>query len=143
MESNAFWNHRGTAAQAPADLVRSVDGGTSIRDGITFRLVRMTDQAAPADRLEEVEAETKAAEAPLTPNEIAPRSLPRHPRGAASYTLAPAATVEAIQLDLRALFPMDQPGQYRRDMSFDDLTTDIGKPAILSRAFQVTPKGAD
>jgi hypothetical protein len=134
----SFRNHHGVETTAPTDLVRNVDGATTIREGINFKLIRESDKLDPfAERAADPRAK------PFTPEEIAARPLARHPRGASTQTLAPAASVRAFQLDLRRLFPIEQPGRYRLLITFDDLKSVNDSPAVAGTWFSVAPRASE
>ena len=114
-----FRNHRGVEATAPADLVREGDGEPTIREGIDFRLIRVSDKAERPGPFAAPQDDTPPK--PFPPEEIAARPLRRHPKGSASRTLAPAGEAPAFRLDLRNVFPVDRPGRYRLEISFGDM----------------------
>ncbi len=84
-----------------------------------------------------------AREKPFPPEEIPGRPFRRHPGGASPFTLAPAGTVRAFQLDLRTLFPIERPGRYRLEITFDDLKTGEGTPGKVSTFFRVFARKAE
>jgi hypothetical protein len=130
-----FRNHRGVEATAPTDLVRDVGGSPSLREGIAFRLIRVSDQAEQPDPF--ARRQGGAPEKAFPPEEIAPRPLHRHPKGSAPQTLAPAGDAPAFRLDLLAVFPVDRPGHYRLEISFDDLKADDGSQRKVVSEFAV------
>ncbi len=130
----SFRNHRGVDSTAPADLVRAAAGALTIRDGIAFRLVRESDKPKAPDPFAELEG---AREQPFVPEEIPGRPVRRHPSGASHRTVAPAGTVCAFQLDLRTIFPIERPGRYRLEITFDDLKTSKGIPGKVEAVFPV------
>jgi hypothetical protein len=131
-----FRNHRGVEATAPTDLMR--DGAPSLREGIAFQLIRVSDQAEQPDPF--AGPQGGAEEKPFSPEEIAPRPLHRHPKGSAPQTLAPAGDAPAFRLDLRAVFPADRPGRYRLEISFDDLKADDGSQRKVVSEFAVVSR---
>jgi len=133
----SFRNHHGVETTAPADLVREADGAISIRERIVFRLVRESDKPEPPHPFAEL---VGAREQPFPPEEISARPVRRHQSGAAPRTLAPAGTVDAFQLDLRKLFPIDRPGRYRIEITFDDLKTASGTPGKVATVFSVVAR---
>jgi hypothetical protein len=136
----SFRNHHGVETTAPTDLVREANGVPTIREGIAFRLVRESDQPEAPDPLVELKG---AREKPFPPEEIPALPLRRHPRGAPSQTLAPAGTVGAFQLDLRTFFPIDRPGRYRLEITFDDLKLADGAPPKVAVVFSVASRAPD
>jgi hypothetical protein len=134
-----FRNHRGVESTAPAELVRAADGGQTIRDGIAFRLVRVSDNNEPNP----FAVLGGAREKPFPAEEIPGRPFRRHPGGASPLTLAPAGTVRAFQLDLRTLFPIERPGRYRLEITVDDLKTGEGTPGKVSTFFPVVARKSD
>lgn len=132
----AFRNHRGTDANAPADLIRkNADGSFTIREGITFRLIRESDKTeAPNPFVGSQGGEAK----PFPPEEIPARPVRRHRGDALPLTLTPAGTVNALQLDLRTLFAVDRPGRYRLEIRFDDWKGKDGTPGKVDAVFPVT-----
>ena len=136
----SFRNHHGIETTAPADLVREVGGALTIRDGIAFRLVRESDKPEEPDPFAELKG---AREKPFPPEEISARPFRHHPNGASPRTLAPAGTVGAFQLDLRTLFPIDRPGRYRLEITFDDLKTSNGTPGKVATVFPVVARKSD
>jgi hypothetical protein len=133
-----FRNHRGVEATAPTDLVRDVDGSPSLREGIAFRLIRVSDQAEQPDPF--AGRQGGAPDKPFPLEEIAPRPLRRHPSGSAAQTLAPAGDAPAFRLDLLAVFPVDRPGRYRLEISFDDLKADDGSQRKVVSEFAVVSR---
>ena len=131
-------NHRGIEATVPTDLVRDVGGEPTLREGIAFRLIRVSDQAEQPDPFAGLQG--GAPEKPFPPEEIAPRPLRRHPKGSASQTLAPAADAPAFRLDLRAVFPVDRPGRYRLEISFDGLKAADGSQCKVVSEFRVVSR---
>jgi len=130
-----FRNHRGVEATAPTDLVRDVDGKPTIREGIDFRLIRVSDQAERLDSFADLQRD--APKNPFPPEEIAIRPLHRHPKGPASRPLAPAGEAPAFRLDLRTIFPVDRPGRYRLEISFGDLRSADGSQRKATSEFSV------
>ena len=128
----SFRNHRGVDSTAPAELVRVADGVVTIRDGIAFQLVRVSDNP---DELNPLAQLGGAREKPFPPEEIPGRPFRRHPVGASPLPLALAGTVRAFQLDLRTLFPIERPGRYQLEITFDDLKTGEGTPGKVSQRF--------
>ena len=100
-------NHRGIEATIPTDLVRNVGGEPTLREGIAFQLIRVSDQAEQPDPFAGLQS--GAPEKPFPPEEIAPRPLRRHPNASASQTLAPAADAPAFRLDLAQSSPSIAP----------------------------------
>ena len=137
----SFRNHHGVDTTAPADLVRDADGALTVREGVTFRLVRESDDPKPPDPF--AERAGGARKKPFPPEEIPARSLRRHSKEAPAQILAPAGTARAFQLDLRALFPLDRPGRYRLEITFDDLKTADGSPAKVAAVFGVASRPSD
>ena len=133
----SFRNHHGVETTAPADLVREADGALTIREGIGFRLVRESDEPEAPNPFAELEG---ARAKPFPPEEIAARPFPRHPHAASTRILAPAGTVSAFQLDLRTLFPIDRPGRYRLEITFDDLKTSNGTPGKVAADFAIVAR---
>jgi hypothetical protein len=136
-----FRNHRGVETTAPADLVRAADGAFTIREGIAFRLVRVSDEPNPRDPFAGRQGD--APETPISPEEIAARPLARHPKTTASQPLAPAGEALAFRIDLRALFPVDRPGRYRLEITFDDLKAADGSPGKAACEFGVISRTKD
>ena len=136
----SFRNHRGVESTAPAELVRAADGTLTIRDGIAFRLVRESDKPDEPNPFVELGG---AREKPFHLEEIPARPFRRHPSGASPRTLAPAETVSAFQLDLRTLFPIERPGRYRLEITFDDLKTSKGTPGKVATVFPVVARKTD
>jgi hypothetical protein len=136
----SFRNHRGVETTAPADLVRGGDGAPTIREGIAFRLVRESDKPEAPNPFAEREG---ARETPFPPEEISARPFRRHPNGVSSRILAPAGTVVAFRLDLHTLFPIDRPGRYRLEITFDDLKTRNGTPGKVETVFPVVVRKAE
>jgi hypothetical protein len=133
----SFRNHRGVDTTAPADLVRGADGTLTIREGIASRLVRESDTPYPFAELE------GAREKPFAREEIFARPVRRHPNGATPQTLRPAGTISAFKLDLRSVFPIDRPGQYSLEITFDDLKTSNGAPGKVASSFPVGARKAE
>jgi hypothetical protein len=131
-------NHRGVDSTAPAGLVSGAGGALTVREGVTFRLVRVSDKPDEPGPVGALQGRTR--EKPFPPEEIPGRGLRRHPKGPSTETLGPAAAVSALKLDLRTLFPIDRPGRYRLELTFDDLKTGDGKPANVATEFAVAPK---
>ena len=136
-----FRNHRGVETTAPADLVRPADGAFTIREGIAFRLVRVSDKPSPRDPFAGRQGD--APESPFSPEEIAARPIARHPKTTASQPLAPAGEASAFRIDLQALFPVDRPGRYRLEITFDDLKGADGSPGKATREFGVVSRTKD
>ena len=136
----SFRNHRGLDATAPAELVRAAGGAQSIRDGIAFRLVRISDNPNEPKPFTELEG---AREKPFPPEEIPARPFRRHPAGASPRTLPPAGTISAFQLALRTVFPIERPGRYRLEITFDDLKTSKGMPGKVATIFSVVARKTD
>ena len=134
-----FRNHRGVEATAPADLVRDVDGEPTIREGIDFRLIRVSDKAERPDSFADLQRD--APEKPFPPEEIATHPLHRHPKGSASRTLAPAGEAPAFRLDLRTIFPVDRQGRFRLEISFGDLRAADGSQCKAASEFGVVSRG--
>jgi hypothetical protein len=67
--------------------------------------------------------------------EIPARVARRHRDDASPSTLAPTATARVLRLDLRDLFAVDAPGQYRLEVTADDLVLDDGKRGLLWAIF--------
>jgi hypothetical protein len=133
-----FRNHRGVEATAPTDLVREGDGEPTIREGIDFRLIRVSDKAGRPDSFADLQRD--ASEKPLPPEEIASRPPHRHPKGSASRTLAPAGEAPAFRLDLRTIFPIDRQGRYRLEISFGDLRAADGSQRKTANEFGVVSR---
>jgi hypothetical protein len=133
-----FRNHRGVEATVPTDLARDVQGEPTLREGIAFRLIRVSDQAERPDPF--ARRQGGAPEKPFPPEEIAARPLHRHPKGSASQTLAPASEAPAFRLDLRIVFPVDRPGRYRLEISFDDLKAADGSQCNVVSEFGVVSR---
>jgi hypothetical protein len=132
----SFRNHRGVETTVPTELVRG-DGGAgaiTVRDGITFRLIRESDRADQAALFEEPPG---ADNARFAAEEIAAKPIRRHAAGTASRPLAPAASVEGFELDVRTLFTVDQPGVYRLEITFEEMRTSEGTPAKVDTTFAV------
>jgi hypothetical protein len=130
-------NHHGVETTAPADLVRDADGVLTIREGIAFRLLRETDQPEGPNPFARLEG---AREKPFPPEEISARPVRRHRSEASPGTLAPAGTALAFRFDLRTLFPIDRPGRYRLEITFDDLKTREGTPGNVATVFPVVAR---
>jgi hypothetical protein len=130
----SFRNHRGVDSLAPAELVRAADGALTIANGVSFRLVRMPDKPDKPRPFAEPGGDR---EKPFPPEEIPGRSVRRHPGGASPRALPPAGTISTFQLDLRTLFPIERPGSYRLEITFDDLKTSEGTPGKVSKVFPV------
>jgi hypothetical protein len=128
-------NHHGVETAAPSDLVRETGGGFTIREGIAFRLTRVSERPELL-----LFAMGGAREKPFPPEVIAVRPVLRHPAGAPPRALAPAAAAVALRLDLRTLFPIDRPGRYRLEITFDDLKTRGGKPGTVEADFPVVAR---
>jgi hypothetical protein len=133
----SFRNHRGVDSLAPAELVRSAGGALTIANGIAFRLIRESDKPDEPKPFAKLKG---AREKPFPPEEIPGRSFRRHPGGSSPRTLAPAETVRAFQLELRTLFPIERPGRYRLEITFDDLKTGEGTPGKVSTFFLVVAR---
>ena len=133
----SFRNHRGVDSTAPAELVRAAAGALTIREGIAFRLVRVSDKPDEPHPFAELGG---AREKPFAPEEIPGRPFRRHPGGVRARTLAPAGTISAFQLDLRTLFPIERPGRYRLEITFDDLKTGEGTPGKVATFFPVAAR---
>ncbi len=129
----AFRNHRGVEAMAPAGLARG-DAAASIREGVAFRLVRVADQVEVASPFLREDA---PGVKPFPPEEIPARPIRRHPGGEAARPLEPAAEVVGLRLDLRSLFAIDRPGQYRLEIRCDDLKGADGQPGVATAFFAV------
>jgi hypothetical protein len=119
-------NHRGVDAEAPGSWSRD-EGGVSLREGVTIRLYRRPDPPARASG--------QRADAPPADVEIPARTSRRHRDDASFLTLAPTATARVLRLDLRDLFAVDAPGQYRLEVAADDLVLDDGRRGPLSAIF--------
>ncbi|MGP0064527.1 MAG: hypothetical protein ACLQGP_13130 [Isosphaeraceae bacterium] len=130
----SFRNHDGIETTAPTDVVRGADGTLTIRDGIAFRLVRESDKPEEPNPFAALGG---AREKPFPPDEIPVRPFRRHPGGASTRTLAPAGTVVALKLDLRTIFPIDRPGRYRLEITFEDLKTRDEMLGKVETAFPV------
>ena len=99
----------------------------SLREGVAIRLYRRPD---PPPR-----SRGQLPDPPPSDVEIPARAARRHRDGAGSLTLAPAATARVLRLDLRDLFAVDVPGQYRLEVTADDLALDDGGRGRLSAIF--------
>ena len=130
-----FRNHRGVESTAPGDLVRGAGAAMSIREGISFRLIRVSDKPVGYDAF--LARIRGLPDNPFPPEEIAARPLARHSRGAKGQTVSPAGTAAALQLELRTLFPIEQPGRYRLEISFDDFKLDSGSNGKVETYFPV------
>jgi hypothetical protein len=84
-----------------------------------------------------------AREKPFAREEISARPFRRHPIGASPLKLAPAGTISAFKLDLRSVFPIDRPGQYSLEITFDDLKTSNGAPGKVATSFPVGARKAE
>ena len=129
-------NHHGVETAAPSDLVRETGGALSIREGISFRLTRVSDRPDPPFLL----VMRGARERPFPPETITVRPIRRYLAGAPPRTLAPAAEAVALRLDLRTLFPIDRPGRYWLQITFDGLKTRDGKPGTVEADFSVVAR---
>jgi hypothetical protein len=136
-----FRNHRGIEATAPADLVRDVGNEPAVREGIAFRLTRISDKAEQPDPFAGLQG--GAPEKPFSPEDIDPRPLHRHPKGSASLTLAPADDAPAFRLDLRTVFPVERPGRYRLEIRFDDLQAADGSQSKVATEFGVVSRSKE
>jgi hypothetical protein len=136
-----FRNHRGVETTAPAELVRAADGAFTIREGIAFRLDRVSDKPNPRGPFAGRQGD--APETPIAPEEIAARPLARYPKTTASQPLAPAGEVSAFRIDLQALFRVDRPGRYRLEITFDDLKAADGAPGKAACEFGVVSRTKD
>ena len=134
----SFRNHRGVDSTAPTGLVNGAGGALTVREGITFRLIRVSDKPVEPDPVAALQGGTR--EKPFPPEAISGRALRRHPKGTSTQTLGPAGTASVFQLDLRSLFPIDQPGRYRLEITFDDLKTGDGTPGKVETEFSVVRK---
>jgi hypothetical protein len=119
-------NHRGVDAEAPGRWSRD-EGGVSLREGVTIRLYRRTDPPA--------RPRGQRADAPPPEVEVPARTVRRHRDDTPPTTLAPTATARILRLDLRDLFAVDAPGQYRLEVTADDLKLDDGSRSLLSAHF--------
>ena len=54
--------------------------------------------------------------------------------------LAPAGEAPAFRLDLRTVFPVDRPGRYRLEISFDDLKDADGSQRKVVSEFGVVSR---
>ena len=136
-----FRNHRGVEATAPADLVRDVrrrahdprgdrlPARPRVRQGRAARPVRRAARRRPGEA--------------LPPRGDRRRPLRRHPKGSASQTLAPAGDAPAFRLDLRTLFPVDRPGRYRLEITFDDLKAADGSQGKVASEFGVVSRAKE
>lgn len=131
-----FRNHHSLDALAPTELVRGAGDSVSVREGITFRLVRESDRS---DWSNPFASERQTAEKAFAPEEIAPRPVRRHAPSRSTQTLAPTAEAIVIPLDLQTLFAVTQPGRYRLEITFDDLKNDDGKLGKVVHMFVVAP----
>jgi hypothetical protein len=136
-----FRNHRGVEATGPADLVRDVGSEPTVREGIAFRLTRISDKAEQPDPFAGLQG--GAPEKPFPPEEIDPRPLHRHPKGSASLTLAPAEDAPAFRLDLRTVFPVERPGRYRLEIRFDDLQAADGSQSKVATEFGLVSRSKE
>jgi hypothetical protein len=136
----SFRNHRGVETTTPAELVRAADSALTIRDGIAFRLVRESDKPEEPNPFAALQG---AREEPFPPEEIVGHPFRRHPNGSSTRTLAPAGTVVAFRLDLRTLFPIDRPGRYRLEITFDDLKAGDGSPGKVATVFPVVARKSE
>jgi hypothetical protein len=129
-------NHRGIAATIPTDLART-GGGPSLREGVSIRILR-----GPAPVKEDpVVGLTQGAREPAPWPEVSPRREVSRYRSDAARALEPAGTAEALRLDLRDLFDLDQPGRYRVEITFDDIRSEEGGPARISADFGLKAAG--
>jgi hypothetical protein len=119
-------NHRGVDAEAPGPWSRD-EGGMSLREGVAIRLYR---RPGPPPR-----SRGQLPDPPPSDVEIPPRAARRHRDGAPSLTLASTATARVLRLDLRDLFAVEVPGQYRLEVMADDLKLDDGSRGVLSANF--------
>jgi hypothetical protein len=119
-------NHRGLDAEAPGPWSRD-EGGVSLREGVAIRLYR---RPGPPPR-----SRGQLSDPPPSDVEIPARTARRHRDGAPSLTLAPTATARVLRLDLRDLFAVDAPGQYRLEVTADDLVLDDGSRGLVSAIF--------
>jgi hypothetical protein len=136
-----FRNHRGVEATVSADLVRDVGSEPTVREGIAFRLTRISDKTEQPDPFAGLQG--GAPEKPISPEDIDPRPLHRHPKGSASLTLAPADDAPAFRLDLRTVFPVERPGRYRLEIRFDDLQAADGSQSKVATEFGVVSRSKE
>jgi hypothetical protein len=127
-------NHRGIAVSIPSELARA-GGDLSLRSGVSIRVYREPDPVRRDPVAGVSGAVPQSAEWP----ELAPRRQPARFRSDASRALEPAATAEALRLDLRDLFVLDRPGRYRVEIAFDDIRAEDGRPARISADFTAKP----
>ena len=119
-------NHRGVDVGAPGPWSRD-EGGVSLREGVTIRLYRRPDPPA--------KVRGRMPDRPPPDIEIPARAARRHRDDAPPSTLAPTATARVLRLDLRDLFAVDAPGQYRLEVTADALVLGDGSRGPLSAIF--------
>ena len=120
-------NRRGVASEAPADWAR-VEGGLSLRDGLTIRLSRLPETPSTAKG---------RGTAPPPAREIPAREVRRHRDGEGPRSLAPAAATRALRFDLRDAFDIGAAGRYRLEVMSEFLATADGKMGQISAYFTV------
>ena len=125
-------NRRGVDSQVPADWAR-LEGGLSLRDGLTIRLYRQTGAPAPPARGGVLVRPPE--------EEINAREVRRHRDGEAPRTLGPAASEPVLRLDLRDLFPVEASGFYRLTIESDALKSAEGGPGRLFADFTILKPG--
>ena len=119
-------NRLGVDAEAPGSWSRDA-GGISLREGVTIRLYRRPD---PPTRVR-----GQLADVPAPDVEIPARAVRRHRDDTPSSTLTPTATARVLGLDLRDLFTVAAPGQYRLEVTAEDFVLDDGGRGSLSAIF--------
>jgi hypothetical protein len=125
-------NRRGVDTLVPSDWTRT-ENGLSLREGLTVRLFRLKDPPATV---------RVPGQAPPVEEEITARQARRHRGGEPSRTLTPTASVRVLRLDLRDMFPVEAPGRYRLDVTYDDPEAAEGRLAKLSESFAFAPSAA-
>lgn len=128
-------NHRGIAAQAPADLVR-VGASLALRNGVSIRVFRRPERAEAS-----LEPAPRAGEPHTTWPEVSPRHQPGRYSSAEMKTLGPTEITELFRIDLRDFFELAA-GGYRVDVAIEGIRSARGKEAVLSLWFTVGPPGA-
>jgi hypothetical protein len=135
----AVRNRTGLDRPAPTELVRRLDDGTlALRGGLRLTLER--SDAAPLPGGLPFSGESRRSP---EPEPIPARSDARfEPAGdEPARTLGLAESFEAARFDVRDLFPIDRPGQYRLHLWIDGVDGPADGPAA-SAGFRVERQGA-
>lgn len=138
----SFWNERGVAQTMPEHLSHMTGGGVSIRPGLTFVAARTLRPPIEFDYPFFVPEEIGSNGSPwqrLAPKPIRPWPANDAALNAATRTLDPAESFDALSIDLRDLFDLSRPGAYWVCVTLDGSLENVGKGISAFATFRIAP----